>query len=60
MEQQNVTPEDLAAQPLDGIGNNAKTEDFRMKNKVYEIFRSMSGQPWPMKSGSQCIPFYAW
>lgn len=39
MEQQNVTPEDLAAQPLDGIGNNAKTEDFRMKNKVYEIIK---------------------
>ena len=37
--QQNITPEDLAAQPLDGIGDNGKTEDFRMKNKVYEIIK---------------------
>ena len=34
-----MTPEDLAAQPLDGIGENVKSEDFRMKNKVYEIIK---------------------
>lgn len=39
MDPQNITPEDLQTQPLDGIANNAKTEDFRMKNKAYEIIR---------------------
>ncbi len=35
MEKQNAAPKAPGEQQLDGIGNNAKTEDFRMKNKVY-------------------------
>ena len=39
MEKQNAAPKAPGEQQLDGIGNNAKTEDFRMKNKVYEIIK---------------------
>lgn len=41
MEKQNAAPKAPGEQQLDGIGNNAKTEDFRMKNKVYEMFANL-------------------
>ena len=36
MEQRNAAPGEQLPQ-LDGIAQNAKAEDFRMKNKVYEM-----------------------
>ncbi|USF28303.1 hypothetical protein N510_003262 [Firmicutes bacterium ASF500] len=38
MEQRNAAPGEQLPQ-LDGIAQNAKAEDFRMKNKVYEIIK---------------------
>lgn len=57
MEKQNAAPKAPGEQQLDGIGNNAKTEDFRMKNKVYEINKTCIR---PVRLGAEFVGFRVW